>query len=346
MKANSAKTKLTAAIIDSGIDMENNLFENYIIDGISFRYNPKTGIVTDNDVYTDENGHGTSCASLIKRIAPDIGFYIVKILNKDAETHSKALLQALKHLLEKDIRLINLSLATVEEIFAEEIKEVCNLLKQRGKIIVCSLDNRNNKSFPAILDSVIGVKGGIFKSQEQFWYNRASEIQCIADIVPVYAPTINGAYWLFGGNSKATALFTGHIANILTRQPDISFEQLNEVLEQRACKNNWDENDIDINIDLFEDITPLGKNFEQEDIKMIVSILKNNLGFSEDSEALVFKKKLYSPQIGVNKFNCFDIIKDVGKKFGVKLDYEAISLNTFNSIYTLLDFVKKGEEIV
>lgn len=346
MKANSTKFGSTVAIIDSGIDVDNTQFKNRITDGIGFRYDSETGKKTSDDSFKDENGHGTSCASLIKRIATNTDFYIVKILNKDAETNSKALLQALKYLSSMNIRLINLSLATIDEEYLEEIKEVCNLLRQSGKIIVCSLDNRNNRSFPAVLDSVIGVRGGIFNSQELFWFNRAYEIQCVADIVPIYAPTINGAYWLFGGNSKATALFTGHIANILSEQPDISFEKLNEVLERRACKNNWDENDIDINIDFFEDIKPLDENFEQSDMKILTSILKDNLGFNEASEALVFKKKLYSPQIGVNKFNCYNIIKDVEKKFGVKLNYDTISLNTYTSIYTLLDFIKRGEKIV
>lgn len=346
MKTNYNKSGTNVAILDSGINLENIETNKQVVGGISFIYDPKTGEIINDDCFEDENGHGTSCASMIKRIAPDTNFYIVKILDNNAKTNSKALLIALNYLLEKDIRLINLSLATIEEKYFEEISEICNLLKQRGKIIVCSLDNRNNRSFPAVLDSVIGVRGSIFNSSEHFWYNKTLKIQCVADIIPVYIPTINGAYWLFGGNSKATALFTGHIANILSQHPDISFEQLNEILEQRAYKNNWNDNNIDSYIDFYGDITPISENFGQENMKLLISILRDNLGSSEAFEVLISRKKLYNPQIGVNKFNCYNIIKDIENKFGVKLCYSAITFNTFTSVYTLLDFIERSEKNV
>ncbi len=44
---------------------------------------------------------------------------------------------------------------------------------------------------------------------------------------------------MFGGNSKATALFTGIVLNVVAENNNISFEELNHILEGNALKNKY-----------------------------------------------------------------------------------------------------------
>src|SRR5690606_30239941 len=125
-----------------------------IIGGISLVCDNDYIIVTDN--YEDENGHGTSCASTIKKEFNDIGIFVVKILGRDGRTSSQIFEESLKYLLNIDIRLINLSLSVITNEMIQDLYEICDELYQQGKIIVCSLANGFEESYPAVFNNVIG----------------------------------------------------------------------------------------------------------------------------------------------------------------------------------------------
>lgn len=336
--------KADVIIIDSGIDTNNINLRDNIAGGISFNYDSNSNLVTFDPEYHDENGHGTNCASIIKRLAPDASMYILKVLNKDAKTNSKVLIESLKHLTNLDARVINISLATIEDEFAEELKDTCSLLYRKGKILICSLDNRENRSYPAIFDNVIGVRGSNFNLSNEFWYNAKFEIQCVADGLPVLVSGLNSSYSMFGGNSKATAMLTGIVLEILNKQPDLEFSELNKLLEKEAKRNEWSEKDISREFNSFGELDRPNKEYPQIKLKKLESIIREELGLKKDIVPLIYKNRLYHPKIGVNKLNCYFIIKRIENEFNLSLDYGLISLNTFESIYTLLDFVLEGEK--
>lgn len=244
-------------IIDSGIDMNNKDFSECVIDGLSFEYDSDKKALIKKDTYNDENGHGTSCASVIRRISSNVNMFIIKILNKEAKTYSKVLLESLKYTRNINIRVLNLSIATTSEEYKDELYEVCNELYKQGKIIICSLENSSKDSFPAVFKNVIGVRGMLFTDLYNYWYNSTKKIQCVADMTPVLVPALDNKYKMFGGNSKATSLFTGLILNILDKNNNISFEELNQLLEYKAIRSFWNDDDINNINSCFYKITDL-----------------------------------------------------------------------------------------
>lgn len=326
------------AIVDSGIDTGNKGFNN-ILGGVCFEYNLKEESVIYSSNYHDENGHGTLCSSVIKKLMPNAGMFIVKILNEDAKTNSRVLIESLKYLLNTNIRLINLSIATVEEDFKHELNEICDLLYKNGKIIICSLDNKSNKSFPAVFQSVIGIRGSNFGFSNDYWYNSNYEIQCVADTTPILVSGLNNTYTMFGGNSKATALFAGIILSILNMAPDISFIELSNMLENNAVKKCWMEENISIDLKIFDEIADRKSDYPQSELDIVQNILVKALNLNAEAVPLLYINKLYHPKIGVNKFNCYNIVKDIERELNIELNYNLISLNTFKSIYSLLDFI-------
>lgn len=128
------------AIVDSGIDL--TVHKN-IIGFVDFTKNNKE---ISNDIY-DSNGHGTKCVSVISKVNPSVEFFVVKILNDQNRCDSKSLLEALKYLLDVDVNIINMSLATNDLTYYKEYSEICNQLYSQGKIIIAALSNNRKKVY-------------------------------------------------------------------------------------------------------------------------------------------------------------------------------------------------------
>ncbi len=332
------ESKVKVALIDSGIDRNHSYLKDNIIGGISFECDSDYIVTTDN--YDDENGHGTSCASVIKREFEDIEIFVVKILGKDRMTNRQIFEEALKYLLDKDIKLINLSLSVLTNERIQDLYKICDELYRQQKIIVCSLANGYEESYPAVFDNVIGVKGFILEDEHSFWYNRDKKIQCIMDNNPYLNCSINNSYRLFGKcNSQATAKLTGIIANILSKQPDITFEALNNELQTLAKRNDWTQEDLlaskrypDYKEDLYDKENSILLK-TAEIVKEVLKLEKNNRD--------IYKVSLFHSRIGLNYDNCFELLKKLEQRFDIKFDYLNISRYDFVSIQSLTHLVEK-----
>lgn len=333
------KNKVKIAVLDTGIDKNHNYLKENIIGGISFKNTENYIIVSEE--YDDDNGHGTACASVIKKEFQDIEIYVVKVLDKFGKSNDQILEEGLKYLLKTDIKLINLSLSVIESEKVQDLYKICDELTKEGKIIISSLANGYEESYPAKFDNVIGVKGFILEDEHSFWYNKKSKIQCIIDDNPYLSCTINNSYKLFGKcNSKAAAKLTGKIAKILSEKPNITYSELQNELELRAKKNHWTNNDL-LKSKRYPDFKE--KLYKKEDSILIdtISILKGTLGLDID-DTILNKCSLFNNSIGLSYDNCFEVIKKLEEKFDIKFNYNDISRYDFASINTLTELVKKN----
>ncbi|AKG34958.1 S8 family serine peptidase [Paenibacillus durus] len=331
----SNKTNSVVAIVDSGICTSNEAFASNIIGGINFNTDSES-----DECYTDRNGHGTLCASVIKRIVPDAKIYVVKILNENAATHSKILIKALRHLLTQNVRVINLSIATTNIKYVDELREICKLLQDQGKILICSLQNRRMSSFPADFDTVIGVRGAAFEAPDDYWLNFKYRINCIANATPILVQGLNGKWEMFGGNSKATAVFSGVVLKKLALEPYLQNDQLFNRLEGSAMRSAWEE-ESDKNLMDFKERDLISPHFTYPDnvTERMKNILAETLELSEELKPLLYQYKLFHPDFELTPQKCLLILKEIEAQFGVHLCYEEMTYYNFQSIYSLLDFV-------
>lgn len=103
--------------------------------------------------------HGTICAAIILKYAPNATISSIKILDDRTETgHKEHLLSALKWCLDKHIKIINLSVGTIQYFDFEEIRILISKLYHSGCIIVAAYNNRNIYTMPASLECTIGVQ--------------------------------------------------------------------------------------------------------------------------------------------------------------------------------------------
>ena len=80
---------------------------------------------SNNNDYTDKIGHGTACAGIISKKAPDVLIYPVKIFENELESDINKLSAAINWCIENKLHLINLSSGTTEESNKKQLKQIC-----------------------------------------------------------------------------------------------------------------------------------------------------------------------------------------------------------------------------
>lgn len=324
----------TVIIIDSGINT--TICKENIVGGISFTYKNRKIVKMSN--YFDNNGHGTACCCAISSICKESKFYIIKVLNNNGNASIELLIAALKYCSSLEYNVINLSLATLDTMHIDELKKVCQKLKDQGKIIISSVFNRYSSSYPASFDSVIGVRGGVLSSNNEFWFNSKYEIECIANIVPQFTKRELDNYMLFGGNSKACAYITGYIMNIIKDDKVFEIDKVRAVLQKKSVKDRWKESDIN-------DIVPciiskntsdeIGMEHELERIKTIIYKVDYNFQVLElEWNDNLYKKKIVTPS------NCKKIIESIEEEYRTKIIDNYINFFSFATIKSLFELVK------
>lgn len=220
---------MNVAIIDSGIDRR---YVDKIEYGINFLEDKEGKILINNNI-EDENGHGTFIYKILEKSCQDINnYYIFKILNKQKECNSALLLEALKYILKFEIKIVILCLAT--DIYTKELKDIINEIYKKNIVVVSSLKNKSINSYPAVFKHVIGVKGEILQNENFYIYSKGA-IQIISSDLSLYGFDSKNHLYRFGGNSKATALFSGILINII--QSKDSQEEVQRKIILNSQKN-------------------------------------------------------------------------------------------------------------
>ena len=188
--------------------------------------------------------HGTTCAAIIKKYAPDAVLSSIKILSDESRRGMKAqLIRALEWCAERRIRLVNMSLGTIDYRDFIEVEKAVKYAEENGVIIVAACNNRNVFTCPASLENVIGVKRddtGMLKERE-YLYNPSSP-----DGIEI---TAFGGHHLikYNGESKitsvcnsfATPAVTSIVHDIIKNNAEICLNELKKVL---MCKSVNDSN--------------------------------------------------------------------------------------------------------
>lgn len=304
------KNKVKIAIVDTGIDKNHEYLKDNIIGGVGFESQDEYILVSDN--YEDENGHGTSCASIIKKEFENVEIFVVKALDNLGKSSIQVLEEALKYLLKIDVKIINLSLSVIESELVKDLYNVCEELNKQGKFIICSVANGFEFSYPAKFDNVIGVTGFILEDENSFWYNKDYDIQCIMDNNSYLRCDLNNSYKLFGKcNSQAAAKLTGKIVHIVSENNDIKLDKLNEILGKYAIRNDWSIKDLEAS-KRYPDFKGYGKNINRNILNEIEYILKEVLNLDKGINEL-YECSLFNRHIGLNSDNCFEVIKKIEK---------------------------------
>lgn len=308
------------AVVDSGIDKD--LYTDKVIEHIEF--------IHDN--ITNKNHHGNLCCSALLNINPNVEIYDIKILNEHNCCSANTLLAALEYINNTDIRIVNLSLASNQYGSVEQYYKVIDKLNSNGKVVVASLANNGEESFPACLKNTIGVSGNTFINNDEYWYNRHLNIQCIADEKPILLKSSIDKYEMFGGNSKATAVFSGILAKYIGENNTTNFNEIQKGLMQQADKTQW--------IEIKEECPEFEVRFYKKEIlNGLVKLVKTTLNVDIHRSELMQNDDYCLP--GLNRYNAFLLVRGIEKYFNIRLNYNKINIFWFYSIKNLYYMVEK-----
>lgn len=322
-------------LIDSGIDLHNKEIVNKVIDGVSILNNNEENI---SEKFQDYNGHGTYCFSTIQSIHPKGRTFVIKVTDENGKGSSKNLIKALEYTKKLDIRVICLSMATIKNTYKDDLEKICKELKNQGKIIVASLHNEYNKSYPAVFDSVIGIEGWDFRGDNNIFYLESkNDIQGKFDGVPSFAMELNNRYGLFKGNSKANAVAVGHILNILEENQNMNYEEILNSLESKSSnieKNNLKNINIFNQTDDIEDINIFNKIYD-----ILCMTVNKKLNKGE-----LMSQVLLTPNIGLDFNSIYDFMRNIEDRFNIKFNFEKVNGYNVSTIPSLIKLVKENIE--
>lgn len=220
------------AHIDSGIN-EWHPHVGKVVAGISFHVNKDGKIYLEGD-YSDELGHGTAVAGVLKEQVPDAELLAVKIFHKNLLTYIEVLCAAIEWCIDAKVDFINLSLGVRRDV--DEFHQICDQAVQEGVMIVTACDEKNGLLWPGYYDSVFGVKAGENCSSEIFYYNPNDKISFLALGLP---RRLEGPMQKFNlqGHSFAAAHVTGFLAKLKERYAIGSKAELEQVLQENFLQS-------------------------------------------------------------------------------------------------------------
>ena len=220
------------AVIDSGWDR--TLPDPRVLPGTSFVDPTDDFAMARSDDDHDVLGHGTACADLVLRIAPDAEVVPVKVFGGVLETSPGTLHAALLWAQEAGARVINVSLGTRLEGTLHPLYAACEKARRAGIVVVAAGSNAADWSYPAIFENVIGVAAGRFDSPFAFRFRPEDAMECEAWGVEQPVLWTGGRRVVKHGTSFAAPNVSGIVALILERHPRATLEDVRELLARFA----------------------------------------------------------------------------------------------------------------
>ncbi|GFZ33311.1 hypothetical protein CSC2_38370 [Clostridium zeae] len=296
--------KVSVAIIDDGINEE---FYNvgYLKHNIEIKSDLAVIVRKDYNKYLPS--HGTTCAAIIKKYSKSAELSSIKILNDSTmKCEKKQLIKAIEWCVENHIKIINMSLGTIDYRDFEEVRACINIAYEKGIIIIGASNNKNTFTYPACLTNVIGVRG-----KEEYTELQYKFISYPFDGIDILASSRHHLSDVFGYeqdtffcNSYAAPAVTALVCNTVSDKNHITFEEIKETLQQGDKSNALDKYNPYLKLDL-DWITD----------KIIINIC---IAGEEVNNTLWYEKTSSVNVIVVNKL---DLITYVFYEFNKNLDY-------------------------
>jgi len=225
------QNNVSVAVIDSGVNPEHP-HVGPIDGGWSFRTDD-AGEVVMKAGYTDDIGHGTAVAAVIRGYSPTAHLYALKIFGNRLAASAPLLVKALQWAISQPIRIIHLSLGTSRDQHKPILTDLCDEACRQNIIVVASARTAEDLVFPAVFGSVIGVYWDWDCPPEKVTFRPDKPVQFGAHGWPRPIPGMDQRN-NFRGASFAAAHVTGRIARMLEMSPRLSPAQAAQKLISQA----------------------------------------------------------------------------------------------------------------
>jgi subtilisin family serine protease len=215
-------------ILDSGVDASHPLvgeLESAVVISMD-----DDKVVAEDDAEGDVSGHGTACAGIVRRLAPEAAISSVRVLGSSFTGSGNVLLGGLRYAIEQGFDIINMSLSTTKKPFASVLHELADSAYFKRTVLVASAHNMPVESYPWRFSSVISVGSHEEADPLAFFYNPSPPVEFFGRGVNVEVPWLGGRTLSVSGNSFATPHISSICALVLSKHPELTPFQLKNVL--------------------------------------------------------------------------------------------------------------------
>jgi subtilisin len=227
-------------ILDSGVDFTHPAIADAAHQCFEVREH-QGGFVFQQAPGTDVLGHGTMCAGVIHRIAPEAELYNIKTLDETGLNSPSKVICGIQCAIANDLHVLNLSLVSVN-MSKNTIVDMLYWVEKayyKGMILVAATDNRQKRGFPGDYTSVIAVDFQHFPDFRSFNYYLGKAVEIEAKGVYVDAPLPGNQYIKTTCTSIACPHVTGLVARLLSSMPGLTPFQMKTLL--LAARSNGQE---------------------------------------------------------------------------------------------------------
>lgn len=216
------------AVIDSGIDTDHPGVGD--VNGYVAVREEKGKVVYDLTPHTDDYGHGTACAGIIRSLASECEIYSIKVLGANLTGRGVVFGAGLRWAVDHGMHVCNMSLSTGRSEFFGLFHELADLAYFRRIPLVCAANNVPGPAYPSLYGVVLSVAAHEGADPEQFDANPQPPVEFGAPGLNVRVAWLQGEYISATGNSFATPHIAGLVARILGKHPELTVFQVKTIL--------------------------------------------------------------------------------------------------------------------
>jgi subtilisin family serine protease len=214
------------AVVDSGIDNDHPEIGGAVRGWVEPVVPPEDGpIEYRTDPHDDLFGHGTACAGIIHRIAPDAQLFSVRVLGRMLSGKAPKFVAGLRWALEHGMHVVNLSLSTTSKDYAGLLHELVDAAYYRRVVVVTAANNAPTQSYPSLYGvavSAASLRGAGGTDPADFYCNPTPPVEFGAPGIDLRVAWKNGAYINATGNSFAAPHIAGLAALLLGNHPGLT----------------------------------------------------------------------------------------------------------------------------
>ena len=224
------------AVVDSGIDAAHPQV-GAVGPSVALHWDrDEREVVAVEGPHDDLFGHGTACAGIVRRVAPDCELVSVRVLGERLTGKGLVFAEGVRWAVRSGARVVNLSLSTGNEDLHSLFHDVADEAYFAGTVLVCAINNVRAPSFPSQYSSVVSVAANDGTGPYDLDCNPAPPVEFGAPGIDVEVAWLGGATLVTTGNSFAAPHVTGLVARLLSKHPQLSPSEVKAVL--RAVSRN------------------------------------------------------------------------------------------------------------
>jgi subtilisin len=230
----SAGKGVKVGVVDSGIDNDHPAIDGRVRGYVAFREDAGGAIEASEEPHGDDFGHGTACAGIIRRLAPDCDLYSIKVLGAALTGKGTIFAAGIRWAIEHGMDVVNLSLGSTKREFFALFHELVDDAYFRRTILVTAANNMPVISFPSLYAAVTSVACHEGLDPYEFYYNPEPPVEFWAPGINVSVAWLGGERLTVTGNSFSAPHIAGLAAKILGKHPGLTPFEVKSVLRATA----------------------------------------------------------------------------------------------------------------